>query len=77
MTRFIHVDGYRDDVLAGLDGSEVVVTPSLVLCWRPPNPFGQSTESPCQIDGVGGRCAEQYMMANRARLRARRGDPRL
>jgi ribA/ribD-fused uncharacterized protein len=68
MTRFINVDGYRDDVLAGLDGSEVVVTPCLVLFWRPPNPFGQWTESPFEIDGVAYGCAEQYMMAEKARL---------
>jgi len=71
-TRFIHGDGFRSD-LSRLDGSEVVVTPTPVLCWRPPKPFGQWTESPFQIDGMGCRCAEQYVMAKNARLRAPAG----
>ena len=31
MTRFIHIDGFCTDVLSRWDGSEVVVTPTLIL----------------------------------------------
>lgn len=66
--RFIHVHRFDEALFAGFEGSEVVVTDQLVLFWKPPSPFGQWTDSPFTLDGRTYRCAEQYMMAEKARL---------
>lgn len=68
MSQFIYLDEYSKDALQDFDGADVVVTPELVLFWKPPNPFGQWTDSPFEIDGHSWLCAEQYMMAEKARL---------
>lgn len=49
-------------------GEEVVETPNLVLFWKPPAVFGQWTPSPFEVEGVRYACAEQFMMAEKARL---------
>lgn len=46
MVKRIELQQYRAEEFENFDGTEVVVTPSLVLFWRPPNPFGQWTNSP-------------------------------
>lgn len=50
------------------DATQVVETATMVLFWQPPAVFGQWTPSPFVIDGQTYNCAEQYMMAEKARL---------
>ena len=50
------------------DGSQVIETATMVLFWQPPAVFGQWTESVFVVDGVTYVCAEQFMMAEKARL---------
>lgn len=40
----------------------------LVLFWKPPHPFSQWTRSPFEMEGERYCCAEQYMMAEKAKL---------
>lgn len=54
----------RDD----FDGSQVIEIATMVLFWQPPGVFGQWTESTFAVDGVTYHCAEQFMMAEKARL---------
>lgn len=54
----------RDD----FDGSQVIETATMVLFWQPPGVFGQWTPSVFTVDGARYGCAEQYMMAGKARL---------
>lgn len=68
MSQFIYIQKYTSETFSSFDGTEVVITPRFVFFWRPPNPFGQWTLSPFQIDGRFYMCAEQYMMAEKARL---------
>ena len=68
MSQFIRIERYTSEAFSSFDGTEVVITPQFVLFWRPPNPFGQWTRSPFVIDGRFYMCAEQYMMAEKARL---------
>lgn len=49
-------------------GSEVIITPSFVFFWKPPGIYGQWTPSSFAVDGVDYSCAEQFMMAEKARL---------
>ena len=49
-------------------GEEVVWTDRFVFFWKPPATFGQWTPSPFTVDGEHYVCAEQYMMAEKARL---------
>lgn len=56
--------GEADD----FDGSQVIETATMVLFWQPPAVFGQWTESVFTVDGVTYGCAEQFMMAEKARL---------
>lgn len=46
----------------------IVETDRLVLFWKPPAPFSQWTRSTFRVDGVDYVCAEQFMMAAKARL---------
>ncbi|MBZ5709938.1 NADAR family protein [Nannocystis pusilla] len=50
------------------DGSQVIETETMVLFWQPPGVFGQWTSSRFVVDGVTYGCAEQFMMAEKARL---------
>ena len=50
------------------DGSQVIETATMVLFWQPPGVYGQWTHSPFTVDGVDYVCAEQFMMAEKARL---------
>ncbi|MCY0987772.1 NADAR family protein [Nannocystis sp. ILAH1] len=50
------------------DGSQVIETETMVLFWQPPAAFGQWTPSRFEVDGVTYGCAEQFMMAEKARL---------
>lgn len=50
------------------DGSLVVTTDRFVFFWKPPAPFSQWTRSHFEIDGVVYTHAEQFMMAEKARL---------
>lgn len=52
----------------GFDGSQVIETATMVLFWQPPAVFGQWTDSVFVVDGVRYGCAEQFMMAEKARL---------
>ena len=54
--------------MRGFDGTQVVETESFVFFWRPPAVFCQWTPSKFVVDGVWYSCAEQYMMAEKARL---------
>ena len=50
------------------DGAQVVETSDFVFFWQTPAVFCQWTPSTFVIDGVSYSCAEQYMMAEKARL---------
>ena len=43
-------------------------TEKVVLFWQPPSCFSQWSPSPFVVDDVSYSCAEQYMMAEKARL---------
>lgn len=49
-------------------GEEIVLHPEFVFFWKPPNAFGQWTESIFEVDETLYSCAEQFMMAEKARL---------
>ncbi len=68
MSRYIHFDTDKIEPIEGFHGSETIMTPSFVFFWKSPSIFGQWTDSPFTIDGVEYSCAEQYMMAEKARL---------
>lgn len=68
MSRYIRFEQDVVESIENFTGSEVVLTPSFVFFWKPPAVFGQWTTSPFVIDGVTYSCAEQYMMAEKARL---------
>ncbi|CAM9652716.1 unnamed protein product [Scytosiphon promiscuus] len=53
---------------AGFDGTREYVFPDLVLFWQPPSVFSQWTPSAFVIDHIKYCCAEQYMMAEKAKL---------
>jgi ribA/ribD-fused uncharacterized protein len=46
----------------------VVETATMVLFWQPPSVFSQWTPSVFEVEGVSYGCAEQFMMAEKARL---------
>ena len=49
-------------------GEEIVIHSEFVFFWKPPNTFGQWTQSTfCVADDIYD-CAEQFMMAEKARL---------
>ncbi|MGE0710142.1 MAG: NADAR family protein [Planctomycetota bacterium] len=50
------------------DGSSVIETETLVLFWQPPGVFSQWTAATFEVEGVRYGCAEQFMMAEKARL---------
>lgn len=58
----------RRDKHDDFDGSQVIETATMVLFWQPPAVFGQWTPSPFTVDGARYTCAEQFMMAEKARL---------
>jgi ribA/ribD-fused uncharacterized protein len=45
-----------------------IITDQFVFFWRPPTVFGQWTWSEFVVDGERYTCAEQFMMAEKARL---------
>lgn len=49
-------------------GEEVIECDRFVFFWKPPAPFGQWTRSHFVLDDVEYTHAEQYMMAEKARL---------
>ncbi|MBK8980187.1 MAG: NADAR family protein [Planctomycetes bacterium] len=49
-------------------GTEIVETERFVMFWKPPAVFSQWTPSRFEVDGVGYSHAEQFMMAEKARL---------
>ena len=51
-----------------LSGKYELVTDKMVLFWKPPSVFGQWTRSEFEVDGVKYVTAEQFMMAEKARL---------
>lgn len=50
------------------DGSQVIETETMVLFWQPPGIYGQWTHSLFSVEGQEYSCAEQFMMAEKARL---------
>ena len=52
----------------GSEGSAVVETDKLVLFWKPPAVYSQWTPAKFAAGNVTYCCAEQYMMAEKARL---------
>ena len=50
------------------DASLTYITDDVVLFWHPPSAFSQWTRSQFTKDLVDYNCAEQYMMASKARL---------
>ena len=68
MAKYIHTDKFEPTAFEDFDGSEVVVSDRFVMFWKPPGTFSQWTASEFTIDGIMYNCAEQYMMAEKARL---------
>jgi len=57
-----------DNAAAKLRSGEVVETANFVLFWKPPSTYGQWSPSTFEVDGAVYNCAEQFMMAEKARL---------
>ena len=53
---------------AAYDASLTYISDDVVLFWPPPSAFSQWTLSPFAVDLVEYNCAEQFMMASKARL---------
>ena len=53
---------------AAYDASLTYISDDVVLVWHPPSVFSQWTLSPFTVDLVEYNCAEQFMMASKARL---------
>ena len=53
---------------AAYDSSLKYINDDVVLFWHPPSAFSQWTLSPFTVDLVEFNCAEQFMMASKARL---------
>ena len=53
---------------AAYDASLTFVSDDVVLFWHPPSAFSQWTLSPFTVHLVEYKCAEQFMMASKARL---------
>ena len=53
---------------ATYDASLTYINDDVVLFWHPPSAFSQWTLSPFTVDLVEYNCAEQFMMASKARL---------
>ena len=53
---------------ATYDASLTYISDNVVLFWHPPFVFSQCTLSPFIVDCVEYNCAEQFMMASKARL---------
>ena len=53
---------------ATYDASLTYISDDVVLFWHPPSVFSQWTLSPFTVDLVEYNCAEQFMMASKARL---------
>ena len=62
---------------AAYDASLTYISDDVVLFWHPPSVFSQWTLLPFTVDLVENNCAEQFMMASKARLLAmiRRSQP--
>ena len=52
----------------GLAPSSLTLLSNVVLFWQPPSYFSQWSRSLFVVDGVSYSCAEQFMMAEKARL---------
>ncbi len=68
MPNYIRIQGFTSEALATYDGTEVVISDRYVMFWKPPAPFCQWTASPFELNGIAYNCAEQFMMAEKARL---------
>ncbi|CAM9267547.1 unnamed protein product [Pylaiella littoralis] len=53
---------------AGFDGTREYIYEGVVLFWQPPSVFSQWTPSTFVIEDMQYACAEQYMMAEKAKL---------
>ena len=53
---------------ATYDASLTYISDDVVLFWHPPSVFSQCTLSPFIVNLVEYNCAEQFMMASKARL---------
>ena len=53
---------------ATYDASLTYISDDVVLFWHPPSVFSKWTPSPFTVDLVEHNCAEQFMMASKARL---------
>lgn len=67
-SQIIRVTGFDQLKIGGLTGEEIVTTPNLVLFWKAPAVFCQWTAGDFEIAGTTYCCAEQFMMAEKARL---------
>ena len=57
-----------DHAYAAYDASLTYISDDVVLFWHTPSVFSQWTPSPFTVDLVEYNCAEQFMMASKARL---------
>eukprot|EP00752_Nemacystus_decipiens_P018187 g16317.t1 len=60
--------GHRSARRPGFDGTQEYTSEGLVLFWQPPSVFSQWTPSRFVVEDVTYSCAEQYMMAEKAKL---------
>lgn len=67
-SQVIRVKEFDQLKTGGLTGEEVVMTPDMVLFWKPPAVFCQWTKSIFEMDRTTYCCAEQFMMAEKARV---------
>ena len=63
-----YVPPMTSDAKGDFDGSLITESDTMVFFWQPPGVFGQWTMSEFTVDDVTYNCAEQYMMAEKARL---------
>ncbi len=68
MASNIRIHDFDANAFTTFNGSQVVVSQRFVMFWKPSRPFGHWTPSPFEIDGIHSNCAEQYMIADKARL---------
>ena len=57
-----------ENAYTAYDASLTYISDDVVLFWHPPSAFSQWTVSPFTVDLVEYNCAEQFMMASKARL---------
>lgn len=66
--RLVAAAAFLDEMSSHPLSGVVVETDNYVFFWKPPSPFDQWTPCKFEAEGVVYNCAEQWMMAEKARL---------